>query len=815
MNVRNAVTTVTLTATPTHTGASVSAVTLGGTAIIDTDFTDGITVPSLAEGDNEIVVTVTAEDGTTTQPYPVTVTVTRAATVPGAPTGLSATANGSTQIDLSWTAPSSDGGASISGYKIEVSSDSGTSWTDLVANNTTTTYSHTGLSPSTTRHYRVSAINSVGTGAASNVDDATTDAATTTSSDATLSALTVNDGTTEHTIDLATTPYTVNVRNAVTTVTLTATPTHTGASVSAVTLGGTAIIDTDFTDGITVPSLAEGDNEIVVTVTAEDGTTTQPYPVTVTVTRAATVPGAPTGLSATANGSTQIDLSWTAPSSDGGASISGYKIEVSSDSGTSWTDLVANNTTTTYSHTGLSPSTTRHYRVSAINSVGTGAASNVDDATTDAATTTSSDATLSALTVNDGTTEHTIDLATTPYTVNVRNAVTTVTLTATPTHTGASVSAVTLGGTAIIDTDFTDGITVPSLAEGDNEIVVTVTAEDGTTTQPYPVTVTVTRAATVPGAPTGLSATANGSTQIDLSWTAPSSDGGASISGYKIEVSSDSGTSWTDLVANNTTTTYSHTGLSPSTTRHYRVSAINSVGTGAASNVDDATTDAATTTSSDATLSALTVNDGTTEHTIDLATTPYTVNVRNAVTTVTLTATPTHTGASVSAVTLGGTAIIDTDFTDGITVPSLAEGDNEIVVTVTAEDGTTTQPYPVTVTVTRAATVPGAPTGLSATANGSTQIDLSWTAPSSDGGASISGYKIEVSSKRNQLDRPRGQQHHHHLLPHRPFPQHHPPLSRLGHQLGRHRRRLQRRRRHHRRRHHHLQRRDAERPDGQ
>ena len=112
-------------------------------------------------------------------------TVTRAATVPGAPTGLSATANGSTQIDLSWTAPSSDGGASISGYKIEVSSDSGTSWTDLVANNTTTTYSHTGLSAGTTRHYRVSAINSVGTGAASNVDDATTDAATTTSSDAT------------------------------------------------------------------------------------------------------------------------------------------------------------------------------------------------------------------------------------------------------------------------------------------------------------------------------------------------------------------------------------------------------------------------------------------------------------------------------------------------------------------------------------------------------------------------------------------------------------------------------------------------------
>ena len=113
-------------------------------------------------------------------------------------------------------------------------------------------------------------------------DTATVTVTGTTSTDATLSGLTVNDGTTDHTIDLATTPYTLDVGNAVTTVTLTATPTHTGASVSEVTLGGNAIADTDFTDGITVPSLAEGANVIVVTVTAQDGSTTQPYTVTVT-----------------------------------------------------------------------------------------------------------------------------------------------------------------------------------------------------------------------------------------------------------------------------------------------------------------------------------------------------------------------------------------------------------------------------------------------------------------------------------------------------------------------------------------------------
>ena len=111
------------------------------------------------------------------------------------------------------------------------------------------------------------------------------------STDAMLSALTVNDGTNDLTLDPIFAPgtyvYAVEVGNAVTTVTLTATVNDDGAEVSGVTLGGTAIADSDFTDGITVPSLIAGDNEIVVTVTAEDDSTTQTY--TVTVTRAAAV----------------------------------------------------------------------------------------------------------------------------------------------------------------------------------------------------------------------------------------------------------------------------------------------------------------------------------------------------------------------------------------------------------------------------------------------------------------------------------------------------------------------------------------------
>ena len=109
---------------------------------------------------------------------------------------------------------------------------------------------------------------------------------TTASDDASLSTLTVNDGTNDLTLDptlaSGTYVYVAEVSDAVDEVTLTATVNDDGAEVSSVTLGGTAIADTDFTDRITVPSLAGGDNKIVVTVTAEDATQTY----TVIVTRA-------------------------------------------------------------------------------------------------------------------------------------------------------------------------------------------------------------------------------------------------------------------------------------------------------------------------------------------------------------------------------------------------------------------------------------------------------------------------------------------------------------------------------------------------
>ena len=103
-----------------------------------------------------------------------TAKVTTVAPVPSAPTDLSATASGTTQIDLSWTAPADDGGSPITTYGIHVSPDGRTDWRTR-AGNPNTTYSQIQLAPGTTRYYRVSAANAHGHSPFSNIASATTD----------------------------------------------------------------------------------------------------------------------------------------------------------------------------------------------------------------------------------------------------------------------------------------------------------------------------------------------------------------------------------------------------------------------------------------------------------------------------------------------------------------------------------------------------------------------------------------------------------------------------------------------------------------
>ena len=421
---------------------------------------------------------------------------------------------------------------------------------------------------------------------------------TTLSTDATLSTLTVNDGTNDLTLTPTfapgTTTYTAQVVNSVDEITITPTvnDTTTPATYEVQNNAGTALTDADTnTTGFQV-ALSVGANIIKVEVEAEDAST-ETYTVTVTRAMAATpiyeVLVSNTGQASADFATNAVDYgqAFTTGSDTAGYTLEAIDIGYNDSSNTAFSASIwstyaldkapnavlysltppatfspGNLTFTAPPNTTLTSGTT-YIIMLALDSAGgatvkrTATVNPDEDAGAAAGWSIannyifaisggwgqngafgplliavkgtvyagSNDATLSALTVNDGTNDLTLTptfvSGTYAYEADVGNAVTTVTLSDTLNDDTAEITGVTLGGTAIADTDLTDGITVPSLLVGDNEIVVTVTAEDAST-QTY--TVTVTRAATdvVPNA-TGKPGI-TGAAQVGMTLTAGTAD---------------------------------------------------------------------------------------------------------------------------------------------------------------------------------------------------------------------------------------------------------------------------------------------------
>ena len=95
--------------------------------------------------------------------------------MPGTP-GRPSASPGDGSVTLTWTAPTSDGGAAITGYRIQVAAAGSLSFSDIVSNTASdrTTYTVNGLTNGSSYQFRIAAINSTGAGSNSAASEVVT-----------------------------------------------------------------------------------------------------------------------------------------------------------------------------------------------------------------------------------------------------------------------------------------------------------------------------------------------------------------------------------------------------------------------------------------------------------------------------------------------------------------------------------------------------------------------------------------------------------------------------------------------------------------
>lgn len=280
---------------------------------------------------------------------------------PDAPSGLSATENGTDQINLAWTDNSGD----ETGFSVERATGGGgfTIIANLGAN--ATAYADNGLQPGTTYSYRVAASNSAGSSGYSN-----TASATTTLPDPPAAPGGLNTAaTSETTISLSWLDNSGDEDD------FTVERSLDGTSFALIaTLGANA---TSYVDG----GLASGTTYFYRVAASNLGGSSGYSNIASASTPTPQPPTAPSGLVATGTSSFSIDISW----SDNSSNETGFAVERSDSGLGNWSQIASTSSnTTSFTDTGLQASTSYDYQVRAFNGAGSSAPSNVATGTTDA-----------------------------------------------------------------------------------------------------------------------------------------------------------------------------------------------------------------------------------------------------------------------------------------------------------------------------------------------------------------------------------------------------------------------------------------------
>ena len=475
--------------------------------------------------------------------------------VPDAPT-LTATV-GDHQVTLNWTAGDNNG-ATVTEWEYRQNEGS---WTDIANSDAnTTTHTVTGLTNGTEHTFGVRAVNGHGGGAIGTIK------AKPVGPPEKPTGLTTSDDDQQVTLS-----WTAPSNNGGSAITGWKYSKDNGTTYTATGATSTTHTVTGLTNG------TEYTFKVLAVNTHGDGAESDAATAT-----PATTPAAPTGLSAT-DGNRQVTLSWTAPTSTGGANITGYKY--SKDNGATYTATGA--TTTSYTVTGLTNGTGYTFKVRAVNRQGDGAESTAATATP--ATTPAAPTGLTA--TPDSQTARQMRLSWTAPTntggANITRYEYSKDNGSNWTSTGATTTSYT------VTTGLTNGTGYPFKVRAVNR--------KGAGTPSAAATATTT---TTPAAPTGLSATDDNQAAgaVALSWTAPTSTGGLAITGYKY--STNNGSSWTATGSTNTSKTV--TNLTNGTAYTFKVRAVNNAGDGTASAAVTATP---STTPAKPTLTVVTSNE--------------------------------------------------------------------------------------------------------------------------------------------------------------------------------------------------------------
>jgi hypothetical protein len=277
-------------------------------------------------------------------------------TAPDAPNGVQGVARDSA-VNLSWTAPSNDGGNPIQTYRITPYIGP-SAQTTIVTGSTATNATVTGLKNGTTYTFTVEASNAVGT-----------------SADSPLSAPVTPQAAT---VPGAPSSVQGTSRDSAVGLSWTAPDSDGGGSITGYQItpyiGSTAqtpIVTSTAATSRVVSALTNGTAYTFTVAAINSAGTGAPSSPSGSVTPAAAeLPGAPTAVTGTASDGA-VKLSWNAPSSDGGSSITGYRITPYIGS-TAQTPVVTTDDSTSDKVTGLTDGTAYTFTVAAINSVGTG-----------------------------------------------------------------------------------------------------------------------------------------------------------------------------------------------------------------------------------------------------------------------------------------------------------------------------------------------------------------------------------------------------------------------------------------------------------